>query len=202
MSRQFSPLAVFFFMLSVLAIGCRPQQPFFLQEDGDLSHYIGMATDIDYPDVNVPSLGEVTGAKPPLTLENPKPEQMWDLPLQDAMRYALENSKVIRNLGRCQLWLDRRSREPVQPADAGIAGADHLRSRPHRKRSSLRRGRGAGGVRYSVQREHALAEEHGSGKHGGMGHRLPPQPELGGSGYVPGPVVEDHGDRRHVRLGP
>ncbi len=99
MSRQSSPPAVFLLILSVLAAGCRPQQPFYFQEDGDLSHYVGVATNIDYPDVDVQSLGEVTGAQPPLTLDNPKPKQMWDLPLHEAMRIALENSKVIRNLG-------------------------------------------------------------------------------------------------------
>ena len=99
MSRQFSPLAVVSLLLTILAIGCRPQQPFYFHENGDLSHYVGVATNIDYPDVQNPSLDDVKGALPPLSLSNPVPKQMWDLPLQNAMDITLRNSKVFRNLG-------------------------------------------------------------------------------------------------------
>ena len=98
MSRQFSVLSVVLSM-AIGLIGCRPQQPFYFCEDGDLSHYVGKATDIDYPDVEVESLDEVTGALPPLSLENPDPDQIWELTLEEAMRTALENSKVIRTFG-------------------------------------------------------------------------------------------------------
>jgi outer membrane protein TolC len=83
----------------MLVVGCRPQQPFYFKEDGDLSHYVGVATNIDYPDAVVPSLGDVQGAQPPLSLENPEPKEMWDLTLQETMRITLDNSKVMRNLG-------------------------------------------------------------------------------------------------------
>lgn len=99
MSRQFSPLAVLTLVLPILAIGCRPQQPFYFHEDGDLSHYVGVATNIDYPDAVNPSLDDVQGAAPPLTLANSKPKEMWDLPLHDVMDVTLRNSKVFRNLG-------------------------------------------------------------------------------------------------------
>ncbi len=36
---------------SLLATGCTPTQPFFFMEDGDLSHYVDVATQIEYPDV-------------------------------------------------------------------------------------------------------------------------------------------------------
>ena len=36
----------------LLAAGCAPTQPFYFNEKGDLSHYIGMATKIEAPDVN------------------------------------------------------------------------------------------------------------------------------------------------------
>ena len=42
--------------------GCQPRQPFYFFDDGDLSHYKGMATEIDYPDVDAPRLAEVEGA--------------------------------------------------------------------------------------------------------------------------------------------
>jgi len=93
------PGLVLLAVLPALSAGCRPQQPFYFGEDGDLSHYIGVATEIDYPDVDSVSLDEVNGAAPPLTLENAKPEDIWNLTLEEAMRIALHNSKVIRNLG-------------------------------------------------------------------------------------------------------
>ena len=39
-------------VLAALA-GCQPQQPFYLKHvDGDLAHYKGVATEIEYPDVD------------------------------------------------------------------------------------------------------------------------------------------------------
>jgi len=81
-----------------VALGCHPQQPFYFFEDGDLSHYIDKATEIEYPDAEVETLGEVDGALPPLTLENSDPKSIWDLPLEEAVRITLSNSKVVRSL--------------------------------------------------------------------------------------------------------
>jgi outer membrane protein TolC len=80
----------------IAALGCRPQQPFFFHEDGDLSHYVGKATEIEYPDVNQPPLPEAAYAEAPLTLSHPEPREYWDLSLQEAVRIALSNSKVFR----------------------------------------------------------------------------------------------------------
>jgi outer membrane protein TolC len=100
MSRHFSILGLFGLAALVAAVaGCRPQQPFYFHDDGDLSHYIGQATEIEYPDVESCTLDEVSGAIRPLTLDNPDPTQTWELPLEEAVRIALENSKVLRNLG-------------------------------------------------------------------------------------------------------
>ncbi len=84
---------------SLLATGCQPQQPFFFKEDGDLSHYLDVATEIEYPDVEEPSLDEVNCAKPPLTLKNTDNYEMWDLSLEEAMHITLCNSQVMRQLG-------------------------------------------------------------------------------------------------------
>lgn len=81
----------------VVLAGCQPQQPFyFSHKSPNPAHYVNTATEIEYPDVEVASLDEVTGAKPPLTLANDKPEQVWDLHLEEAIRIALANSTVIR----------------------------------------------------------------------------------------------------------
>ena len=84
---------------ALLAVGCSPTQPFYFCEDTDLSHYVGMATNIEYPDVNTCSLQEVNDPPAPLTISNPKFDEFWDLCLADAVRIALDNGKVLRSLG-------------------------------------------------------------------------------------------------------
>ncbi|MCA9242121.1 MAG: hypothetical protein KDA37_18045, partial [Planctomycetales bacterium] len=84
---------------ATLAAGCRPTQPFYFMEDGDLSHYLNVATEIEYPDVEEPPLDEVTGALAPLTVKNSQNYQMWDISLEEATRITLCNSNVMRQLG-------------------------------------------------------------------------------------------------------
>jgi outer membrane protein TolC len=91
-------LALLSVTLAMVA-GCHPQQPFFFHENGDMSHYRGVATEIEYPDAKVESLGDVAGASAPLTLSNPEPREIWDLSLEEAMHIALANAKVMKQLG-------------------------------------------------------------------------------------------------------
>jgi outer membrane protein TolC len=79
--------------------GCHPQQPFYFHDTGDMSHYKGVAMEMEYPDTKLDSLGDVTGASAPLTLSNPEPKEIWDLTLEEAMHTALCNSKVMKQLG-------------------------------------------------------------------------------------------------------
>lgn len=80
--------------------GCLPQQPvYFPPGDGDLSHYLGVATQIEYPDAEVSSLAEVEGAAPPFVLNGETPREHWDLSLEEAIQIALANSRVMKNLG-------------------------------------------------------------------------------------------------------
>ena len=89
-----------YLLITVLLItGCQPTQPFYFMEDRDLSHYLDVATQIEYPDVAEESLDEVTGALPPLTLRNSENYEMWDLSLEEATRITLCNSNVMRQLG-------------------------------------------------------------------------------------------------------
>jgi outer membrane protein TolC len=83
----------------VLIAGCQPSRPFYFFEDGDLSHYKGVATEVEYPDVNADTIPDVSGSLRPLTLENPEPKEFWPLRLEEAVRVTLENSKVFRTLG-------------------------------------------------------------------------------------------------------
>jgi outer membrane protein TolC len=79
--------------------GCAPTQPFFFKEDGNLSHYMDVATTIEYPDVSTPPIDDVAGAQAPLTLANAENFVIWDLTLEEVTRRTLENSQVIRQLG-------------------------------------------------------------------------------------------------------
>lgn len=96
--RPKPPLAVIALLILGTLLGCHPQQPFYFHEDGDLSHYIDQATEIEYPDVEAESLDDVKHAEPPLSLDNPTPREIWELKLQEAVRITLENGKVMRSL--------------------------------------------------------------------------------------------------------
>ena len=99
MERQTRSSLSILLALVIFATGCAPTQPFYFMEDGDLSHYVGVATEIEYPDVEEASLDEVTGAMAPLTLRNSSDYEMWDLTLEEATRITLCNSQVMRQLG-------------------------------------------------------------------------------------------------------
>lgn len=83
----------------LLATGCQPTQPFYFNEDGDLSHYVDVSTEIEYPDVDEPQLDEVTHAQRPLSLRNMDDYEMWDVSLEEVTRITLCNSQVMRQLG-------------------------------------------------------------------------------------------------------
>ena len=99
MSRHSLLRGVVLAMVAMAVTGCRPQQPGYLFEDGDLSHYVGVATQIEFPDVDVCSLDDAKKDMPPFTLENSKPKEIWDLKLEEATRIALANSKVLKEMG-------------------------------------------------------------------------------------------------------
>ena len=97
--RRRPPKPALLLLVLALALGCSAQQPYFFHETGDLSRYIGMTTEIDYPDVCGETLSEVAGDQRPFSVGQNEPKQVWDLPLEEAIRYALQNSKVMRTLG-------------------------------------------------------------------------------------------------------
>ena len=85
--------------VSIILSGCHPTQPFFFLEDGDLSHYIDVATQLEEADVDQPPLDEVQFAQSPLTLKNDTGYEFHDLTLLEATRTTLQNSQVMRQLG-------------------------------------------------------------------------------------------------------
>ncbi len=73
--------------------------PVHLFDDGDLSHYVDKATQIEYPDAQTTLLEDVEKAEPPLTLENMDAKSIWELKLEEAVQFSLANAKVMRSLG-------------------------------------------------------------------------------------------------------
>src|SRR3989304_4064846 len=98
MRRQLSSLAMVSAAVVLAAAGCSPQQPFYFSRPKGGDHYVGVAQQIEYPDLETASLDEVNGAKAPLTLDNPKPDSYWDLGLEESIRIALANSSVMRSM--------------------------------------------------------------------------------------------------------
>jgi outer membrane protein TolC len=99
MNRPSYRVVTLLMLMLAIATGCHPTQPFYLHEDGDLSHYLATATEMENPDVEQASLEEVTQARAPLTLSDLEFTQFRDVTLEECVTYALQNSKVIRNLG-------------------------------------------------------------------------------------------------------
>ncbi len=96
MTRPVTMSRIFLVCLLAALSGCSPTQPFFLHEDGDLSHYIDKATTYAGPDLNAPVLPDVEESLTPLTLSNPEPKEMWDLSLEEVVSISLANSKILR----------------------------------------------------------------------------------------------------------
>lgn len=99
MNRRLRSLSAMLTAGAMFVSGCAPSRPFYFFDDGDLSHYKGVATEIEYPDADVLRLDEVTNAIAPLTVANNEPTEFWDITLEDAIKNALANSKVMRSLG-------------------------------------------------------------------------------------------------------
>ena len=99
MSRQVNRFWLLVLCCILICAGCHPVQPFYFHEDGDLSHYLDVATEIQHADVDACSLPEAIDTLAPLTVLNSDFNDYWDLPLEDAICMALHNSKVIRTVG-------------------------------------------------------------------------------------------------------
>ena len=98
MSRRVLTWMALFASLAAGLIGCKPTTPFYLRDDGDMSHYKGVATQIEYPDVESDRIADVAKAEPPLTVINAEAREIWDLTLQEAIQTAVANSKVVRTV--------------------------------------------------------------------------------------------------------
>ncbi len=127
MSRQSPLLIAAFAACFIILAGCQPQQPFYFHEDPELSHYKGVATEIEYPDVDSCTLGDVQGAIRPFSLQNNQPKAVWDLKLEDAIRIALTNNKIMRAIG-ARLIIGQTGEALQQPPDFLLNGSQLLPS--------------------------------------------------------------------------
>jgi outer membrane protein TolC len=79
--------------------GCAPAHRFTAWRDqSNTSYFENYATQIEYPDakcIEPPSVD----VSYPLTIENPSELPTWDMPLSEAISYAMKNSAVIRSIG-------------------------------------------------------------------------------------------------------
>jgi outer membrane protein TolC len=97
--RRHPPKPALLLPVLALLLGCSAQQPFYFHQTGDLSRYIGLSQEIDIPDVCGETLSEVAGDQRPFSVGQNEPKQIWALRLEEAIRYALQNSKVMRSIG-------------------------------------------------------------------------------------------------------
>ncbi len=98
-----TPSKFFLAAMAVIITGCTPTKPIYLNDTGDLSSYIEQATSIEYPDVDVRSLDEVSQAYAPVTVADPDFNNYEDMTLEQAVGYALQNGKVFRGYGTASL---------------------------------------------------------------------------------------------------
>ena len=75
----------------VLLAGCHPQEPFYFHETKDptLTHYKGVATEIEYPNVESDTLADVKGAVEPFSLGHKQPKDIWDIKLEEVIKIAV-----------------------------------------------------------------------------------------------------------------
>lgn len=86
-------------LTAILFAGCNPRQPIYRRGGNELAHYLDRATDLEFPDVDINPLAEVTQAHEPLTIQNNQYQGFWDLSLEEAIATSLLNNKLIRGYG-------------------------------------------------------------------------------------------------------
>src|SRR5262245_22112678 len=96
MRRPVSTWRILLVAVLTATIGCVPTQPFYLCEDGELSHYIDKATAVEHPDLHSDILPEVTQSLRPLSVSHPEFREFWDLSLEECVSITLNDSKVMR----------------------------------------------------------------------------------------------------------
>lgn len=108
-------------LITEMLVGCYPRTHpiFYLPKLGrsaeeavetEEDYYVGVATEIEYADVDEPTPDTVAFSKKPRTLRNRvTTDEIWDMTLAEAIHLALANNKIIRRNDRASLQVDSSS---------------------------------------------------------------------------------------------
>jgi outer membrane protein TolC len=80
----------------LLGCGARPEAK---RVDTGLGFYRQSATEIEYPNVAVPTSDDLLSTPPPLSLVRSTPSAFHEISLQEATQTALANARILRDLG-------------------------------------------------------------------------------------------------------
>jgi len=98
MRRWQTILTAFIPLTACLAIGClEHNEKLHYLGDAELQHYKHEATTIDYADVHEPVADTVRGSSKPRTLGDRQKDELWNLPLIEALHASLNNNPVIQS---------------------------------------------------------------------------------------------------------
>ena len=83
-----------------LSAGCAwfTEDHYLAQRTPGAEHYLTQATEVSYPDSDTSTPHQAYAADP-RRLRNPTEDEIWDLPLQQALHLALSNSEIIKSSG-------------------------------------------------------------------------------------------------------
>jgi outer membrane protein TolC len=104
-------------LLGTSLLGCASNPELkYVGSEKELTYYKTAATTIDYPAVETQTSSEAAYAKRPRTVLDREKEDIWDLPLSEAIQLAIQNNSVIR------------SRSNVGTPSAILSAGDNSRS--------------------------------------------------------------------------
>ncbi|MBX3437336.1 MAG: TolC family protein [Planctomycetaceae bacterium] len=103
---------------AVFASGCvHRNDPLHYPHDEPVQHYRSYSETISYPDVIQPPPGEVAYSQEPHTILNEERNEVWDMPMAEAVAIALQNNRIIRSGGQF-----------LSPGNVLLAGGDRVPS--------------------------------------------------------------------------
>ncbi len=115
MHRPFRRIIACVTIAALLQTGCAARRDGFLFNPTDDPHYKQVATEIDFPNAAAPGTN-VHETAPPRTLDQTAQPTYWDIKLEEAVQLALENSRVLRDLGGLLLRSPQNVRAIYDPA--------------------------------------------------------------------------------------
>jgi len=110
-----SPLSTLV-LLGLLACGCHGGKEYYFHSASDVKRFKQSALEIEYPNVASEATPEVRMTAAPRSLEELRPEDMWDLTLEETIRLTMANSPVLRDLGARMLASPSAVPTPNDPA--------------------------------------------------------------------------------------